>query len=318
MKAAVLIELNKPLELMDVPLPKLGVGHVLVNIDIAGVCGSQRLEIQGLKNNTKFLPHMMGHEGCGIVEDIGSGVTKVKIGDKVVMHWRVGSGIEADFVKYGKVGAGKVTTFSEQAVVSENRLTKIPHGVISEYGALLGCAITTAYGAVTHDANLQLGDSILIIGYGGVGHAISKACSLRGAGKIDVYDVKPGFKSWQQITQSKYDIIFDTVGIPSQFAKSIELLNSSGKYILVGQDNPANTLSIPNIGKFFDGNGKRLIASQGGNTNPDIDIPKYCNLYLHHKDYATWFISHKYPLEDVNTAIQQLSQPNTKRVILTI
>lgn len=142
-KAAILTELNSPLEIMDLEIPKLSVGHVLVEVHTTGICGSQILEIQGYKNNTKFLPHMMGHEGGGIVIDVDSSVSKVKSGDRVVIHWRKSSGIEANFVKYGNIGSGKAVTFAEKVIVSENRITKVPNDMKFDLCALCGCCLTT-------------------------------------------------------------------------------------------------------------------------------------------------------------------------------
>src|ERR1035437_6435377 len=130
MKAAILESIDAPLVVAEVGLTPLTFGQVLVKVLVSGICGSQLQEIAGNKNNAKFVPHLLGHEGCGIVEDIGVGVTKVKKGDKVVMHWRKGDGIEADFPTYmfkGKtMRSGKVTTFSEFSIVSENRITPVP------------------------------------------------------------------------------------------------------------------------------------------------------------------------------------------------
>ena len=99
-KAAVLVSLNQPLELYELTIDKLDFGQVLVKVISSGLCGAQLQEIQGLKGNANFLPHLLGHEGCGIVEEIGPAVTTVKPGDKVVMHWKKGSGLEAAFPNY--------------------------------------------------------------------------------------------------------------------------------------------------------------------------------------------------------------------------
>ena len=130
MKAAILEQIDAPLVIRDVELTELKVGQVLVKVLVSGLCGAQLHEIRGHKGNAKFLPHLMGHEGCGIVDKIGPGVTTVNLGDKVVMHWRPGSGIEAPFPSYvldGKsMSSGKCTTLSEYSIVSENRLTTVP------------------------------------------------------------------------------------------------------------------------------------------------------------------------------------------------
>ena len=100
MKAAILTEIDKPLKIEYIELTDLKIGQVLVKNIKSGLCGAQIQEIKGLKGNAKFLPHLIGHEGCGIVEQVGDGVTKVKKGDKVILHWRKGSGIESDFPSY--------------------------------------------------------------------------------------------------------------------------------------------------------------------------------------------------------------------------
>ena len=100
-EAAILVEIGKPLVISTIELPKrLEVGQVLVKLHVSGICGSQLGEISGLKGNDPYLPHLMGHEGCGEVLQIGPGVKEVLPGDKVVLHWRKGKGIQADPAKY--------------------------------------------------------------------------------------------------------------------------------------------------------------------------------------------------------------------------
>ena len=192
-KAAILEKLNSPLAIRELDLTELSVGQVLVKVIVSGICGSQLHEINGNKGNGKFLPHLMGHEGCGLVEEIGPGVSKVKPGDKVVMHWRPGLGIEADFPKYnldGKVfSSGKVNTLTEKAIVSENRLTVVPPDTNSEFAALLGCSLTTALGVIDNESNLRFGEKVAVIGCGGVGLNVLTAARLRGAGEIHAVDM---------------------------------------------------------------------------------------------------------------------------------
>src|SRR5438309_1246991 len=129
-KAAVLVEHNQPLQIIELTPNPLEVGQILVKVMCSGVCGAQLGEIAGVKGQDKYMPHLLGHEGAGVVQDIGPGVTHVRIGDPVAMHWRKGVGIEAKPAVYSLVmtrgaqtiGGGSVTTFNEMAVVSENRL----------------------------------------------------------------------------------------------------------------------------------------------------------------------------------------------------
>ena len=135
--AAVLVELGKPLVLEELEIPKLKYGQVLVKVLCSGICGSQIGEINGVKGTDKYLPHLLGHEGTGLVLECGEGVNSVNKDDKVVLHWRKGDGIQSPAPTYhsknlGTVNAGWVTTFNQYAVVSENRITTIPEDFDSE------------------------------------------------------------------------------------------------------------------------------------------------------------------------------------------
>ena len=173
MLAAILNKQNADLILDDVEAFALDVGQVLVKVEASSICGRQIAEITGRKGEDHYLPHLLGHEGCGVVEDIGLGVTTVKTGDKVVMHWRKGEGIESTFPRYkwGSqiIGGGLITTLSEKSVVAENRITKIPDDIPADVASLLGCATTTGLGLVNNEADLKIGQSIVVIGAGGVG-----------------------------------------------------------------------------------------------------------------------------------------------------
>ena len=188
MKAAILTDLNKPLVIGEVTIPELTFGQVLVKIAYTGICGSQLGEIDGKKGPDKFLPHLLGHEGSGIVEAIGPFVTKVKPGDHVILHWRAGSGIQAPVPKYfwedKTVNAGWVTTFQEKSIISENRLTRISESIDMEIASLYGCAVTTGFGAVNNDAHVTIGQSVVVFGSGAVG-----LCTLLGAKLASAYPV---------------------------------------------------------------------------------------------------------------------------------
>ena len=172
MQAAILVEQNKPLVIDEVELPsKLDFGQVLVQVNYSGICGSQLGEIDGVKGEDRYLPHLLGHEGSGIVLEIGPNVSHVQVGDSVVLHWKPGKGIDASPPKYkwqGKpLNAGSVTTFNQLAIVSENRLTPIPASFDMKAATLFGCAVTTAFGVVNNDANIKIGQSVVIFGLGG-------------------------------------------------------------------------------------------------------------------------------------------------------
>src|SRR5260370_772552 len=195
MRAAILTENNKPLALADLKMPReLSFGQVHVRMHYSGICGAQINEIEGAKGPDKFLPHLLGHEGSGTVVAVGPGVKTVKTGDRVVLHWRPSSGIQSETPKYDwngrTVNAGWVTTFNDEAIVSENRLTVIAADVDLRTAPLFGCAMTTAAGVINNDAQLKIGQSIVIFGAGGVGLNIAQAAAMVSAFPVIAIDVR--------------------------------------------------------------------------------------------------------------------------------
>ncbi len=197
--AAILVELAKPLEIVELDMPALKPGQVLVEIAFSGVCGSQVNEAMGLKGEDRWLPHCLGHEATGTVLETGAGVTKSKAGDKVVLSWIKGSGIEAGGAVYTwgsrKVNAGAVTTFQRHALVSENRLSLLPPGLDMRTATLLGCAAPTGMGAVMNVLGARAGDSIAIFGTGGVGLNACMAAAFAGATPVIGIDISPALGS---------------------------------------------------------------------------------------------------------------------------
>jgi S-(hydroxymethyl)glutathione dehydrogenase/alcohol dehydrogenase len=201
MKAAVLVELNKPLVMGDLDLPgQLSFGQVLVKIHYSGICGAQINEIEGTKGPDRFLPHLLGHEGSATVLDIGPGVKTVAKGDRVVLHWRPSDGLQSDPPAYQwngqRVNAGWVTTFNDHAVVSENRVTKIPSDFDLRIAPLFGCAVTTAMGVVNRDAEVQVGQSVVVFGVGGVVVNIVQSAHMVSACPIVAVDVVDSKLEW--------------------------------------------------------------------------------------------------------------------------
>jgi 2-desacetyl-2-hydroxyethyl bacteriochlorophyllide A dehydrogenase len=335
MKAVILKKLNSNLAVDNVELTPLQYGQVLVKNIVSGLCGAQLQEIAGLKGNANFLPHLMGHEGCGIVQEVGAGVATVKVGDKVVMHWRKGDGIEAPFPKYiydGKeMSSGKVTTLSEYSIVSENRLTSVPQDTPEELCALLGCGLTTALGVITNEANVKVGESILIIGAGGVGLNLIQGAKLVSAYPIvamDIIEEKRDLclsvgathfiNSTTEVTDQKFDIIIDTTGNDKAINHAISLLSGKGKLILVGQPKPGQDVIIPNANKLFNGTGQTIKATQGGMTSPVDDIPRYLNLYNAGLLDINKIITHRFDIDNINEAFNLLKSGKAGRIIINI
>lgn len=334
MKAAVLEKIDAPLAVKEVELTPLKFGQVLVKILVSGLCGAQLHEIRGHKGNAKFLPHLMGHEGCGIVEKVGLGVTTVKPGDKVVMHWIPGSGVEAPFPNYildGKtISSGKVTTLSEYSIVSENRLTSIPADTPSVLAAMLGCSLTTALGIIDNECDLKFGETVAIIGCGGVGLNLIQAANMRSVARVYGVDINQKMIDLSYIMgvtlftdsikniEDSVDVIIDTTGIPQVIAEAYEKLSPSGRLILVGQPAPGKSIELPNAVSMFDGSGKSVRATQGGGTIPQIDIPRYIELanrgILSYEQLHTDTFS----LDEVNEAFDLLKSGNAGRIMIKI
>tara|TARA_B100002051_G_C16740985_1_gene644296 strand:- start:2968 stop:3990 length:1023 start_codon:yes stop_codon:yes gene_type:complete len=338
MKSAILVESKKPLIIADIELPnRLDFGQVLVKISYSGICGAQINEIDAVKGTDNFLPHLLGHEGSGIVEEIGNGVTTVKPGDHVVLHWRKSKGIQSPPPTYSwkekKVNAGWVTTFNEKAIVSENRLTVIPKDFDLKTAALFGCAITSGFGAVNNDAKVKIGQSVLIFGIGGMGLSIAKAASLVSAYPIIGVDIhkdkfnlgkkfglthfidsnSDNFKlQLEKIAGSKgAEIVFETTGISRLMEYAYEITPNDGQTIFVGV--PHNKISIYSLPLAFN---KSLKASHGGNSIPDEDIPRYINLIQNKKMNLEDFITNEFDLSEINKALDLFRSGRAGRIII--
>jgi S-(hydroxymethyl)glutathione dehydrogenase / alcohol dehydrogenase len=334
MKAIVLEKIDAPLAIRDVELTELKVGQVLVKILVSGLCGAQLHEIRGHKGNAKFLPHLMGHEGCGIVKEVGPGVTNVNVGDKVVMHWRPGTGIEAPFPSYvldGKLmSSGKVTTLSEYSIVSENRLTTVPQDTPEDLCAILGCALTTAMGIIDNEVELKFGESVAVVGCGGVGLNLIQAAALKSACPIYAIDnnitkrelcFTAGasiFTNSINAVDEKVDVIIDTTGIPEVISECVSKLSGKGRMVLVGQPAPGKMVEVMNAVNLFSGMGQTIKATQGGRTNPTEDIPRYVRMHQEGILDVKQFVTHRFKLDQVNEAFDLLRSGNAGRIIIEI
>jgi S-(hydroxymethyl)glutathione dehydrogenase / alcohol dehydrogenase len=327
MKAAILVELGKPLVLAEVALPAaLEAGQVLVKVHYSGICGSQLGEIDGAKGEDRFLPHLLGHEGSGTVLETGAGVRHVKPGDKVVLHWRKGRGIESATPLYrwkgGKVNAGWITTFNEYAVVSENRLTPIPADSDLEVAALFGCAVTTGFGVVQNNARVRIGESVVVYGAGGVGLNIVQAAALVSAHPIiavDLHDNRLELAKRMGATHALnagredaparirelvgaggVDVFIDNTGLPQVIQAGYDLTGPAGRLILVGVPRKGNDISIHSLPLHF---GKVLSGSHGGESVPEEDIPRYHALFRTGRIKLRELLTDRYPLDRINEAI---------------
>jgi S-(hydroxymethyl)glutathione dehydrogenase/alcohol dehydrogenase len=341
MKAAILQKLQSPLVVDEIEIPDLECGQVLVQIHRSGICGAQLGEIAGAKGEDKFLPHLLGHEGGGIVVDVGPGVTHVRAGDHVVMHWRKGAGMQAAPAKYKWgdriVNSGWVTTFSEHAIVSENRVTPIPKGIPFEIATLMGCAVTTALGLINNLAQVKIGQSVAVFGCGGVGLNVVQGAAMVSADPIiaiDIYDHKLALarefgathviNSAQSdvreqlrdiVGTSGVDVFVENTGLTKLIEQAYELTAKTGKTILVGVPKHDQDITIHSLPLHF---GKVLTGCEGGGTDPTVDIPRYLRLYRAGKLKLDRMITHRLPFGDINGALEKVRAGEVGRCILSM
>lgn len=343
MKAAILVKQNQPLVVADIDLPKqLSFGQVLVKVLYSGICGAQINEIQGTKGTDKFLPHLLGHEGSGIVINTGEGVKTVKKGDYVVMHWRPSNGLQSNTPTYlwngKKVNAGWVTTFNESAVVSENRVTPIAGDFDMKLATLFGCAVTTAMGVINNDARVSIGQSVVVFGVGGVGLNIVQAAEMASAYPIIGVDINNDKVKMAKRFGATYcfnskttadlageirrivgkdgaDVVIDATGNARVIEQAYELTQPEGKTILVGVPRKGDNISIYSLPLHYN---KVLKGSHGGDSRPHIDIPRYIRLYQAGKLKLDGLITHEFKLDQINQAIETMKSGRAGRCLITM
>jgi S-(hydroxymethyl)glutathione dehydrogenase/alcohol dehydrogenase len=343
MKAAILVQSKQPLHIVNLKIPdELAYGQVHVKIHYSGICGAQINEIEASKGPDKFLPHLLGHEGSGTVLRTGPGVMTVKEGDRVVLHWRPSAGIQSQAPKYDwngqVVNAGWVTTFNEEAIISENRLTVIPDSFPIRIAPLFGCAITTATGVINNDAQVKIGQSVVIFGCGGVGMNIAQAADMVSANPIigvDIVDKKIEMGMQWGLTHAfnsatandirkqildvvgsrGADIVIDTTGNARVIEMAYELTSSDGKTILVGVPRKDDKVNIYTLPLHFR---KVLKGSEGGGVVPDVEIPRLIRLVDRGRLKLDGLITHEFTLSEINDAIKVFRSGEAGRVLINM
>lgn len=326
------------IEELSVPDPEFG--QVLVRLAVSGICHTQILEIEGKRGEDRFLPHCLGHEGSGIVEKTGKGVTRVKTGDPVILSWIKAGGINSPSIAYfqgeKKINAGAITTFNEYALVSENRVTRIPGEMPLDKAALIGCAIPTGAGAVFNTAKVQPGSSVVVFGTGGVGVCAVQAAAISNAGSIIAVDISDTnlerarsfgathivnpqkenpVETILELTQGRgADYAIECAGRKETMEQAfMSIRKFGGLEILIGNLPFQEKISIDPFQLIC---GKRIVGSWGGETNPDRDFPKYVDLYLSGKLKLDTMITHRFPLEKINDAFELMRSGKVGRAII--
>ena len=337
--AAVLVEPGRPLALEELDVPSLAPGQALVEIAWSGVCHTQVLECRGHRGADRHLPHCLGHEGAGIVRDLGPGTTKVRSGDAVVLSWIKGSGRDVPGAVYQgrgrRVHAGAVTTFSQHAVVSENRLTPLPAGIGLREAAALGCALPTGLGAVLNTARPRAGDALAVFGTGGIGLCAVAAGAVAGCVPVVAIDVRAEklalarrFGATHTIDAASedvasvlarlvpggLDVAIEATGRPDVMAQALAAVRDrGGTAVVVGNARHGERLVFD---PFELNRGKRLLGTWGGDSDPDRDFPRYARLVAAGRVPAGELLSGPYRLADVNRALDDLERGVAARPLI--
>ena len=335
-KAAVLEKNNSKLAIRNISLcGKLKKGQILVKLKYSGICGKQIDEIKAVGGKDPYLPHLLGHEGSGIVEKVGPGVKKVKKQDRVILHWIKSSGIQSETPKYifnnKYINAGWVTTFNEYAIVSENRVTKIQKRYSLKKASLFGCCATTALSLVYNQLNLKKKDTLLIVGVGGLGQIVLQAAKNFNVKKIIAAD-----KNIFALNKAKKLGADITIQLNKEKeVKQINNLNINKSVVATGNikaiEKTLKLMSLPSIcfvmgvppkKKSIKINAWKLMHNQtikgclGGNSYPQKDIPRFIKLDKKKLINLNQMIYKTIKLKDINKGIKMFKKNKTTGRIL--
>ena len=334
--AAVIIKKNK-INLKNIKIPKLNKGQLLVEVKYSGVCGSQLQEIKGLKNNSKYMPHMFGHEAVGKVILIHKSIKKVKVNDIVILSWIKSNGIQAKKPIYKnsqgkKINSGILTTFSKFVICSENNVSKKPKEMSDKLASIFGCAAPTGIGMVKKNIK-DFNKRILVYGLGGVGLSSLIYLKIKGAKNVIAIDKdskkikiakKIGFKNsfltnknLKKIIEKMFkdgaDYCIESCGYTETIENAFNFLNQNGKLIFSSHPKHGVKMSI-NPHDLI--SGKRIVGSWGGGINLDEDLKSIFNEIKKKIHYFNFLNSRIYNFTDIKSAIKDFKNYKVVRPIL--
>jgi S-(hydroxymethyl)glutathione dehydrogenase/alcohol dehydrogenase len=299
------------------------------------------MEVRGGRGEDPWLPHLLGHEGSGIVVAVGEGVTKVNSGDEVILGWIKGEGLDAPGAQY-KIGdqvinSGRVTTFCNYSVVSESRVVKKPAELAFDEAILFGCAIPTGAGMALNEINPSVEASVVVLGLGGIGLSALMALKALGIKELIAVDVSEEkleiakqlgashvlntkdddfLELFNKIKPEAADYCIESAGHVSTIELGFSLINkSSGKLMFASHPPEGETIRLtPHelIG------GKQIAGSWGGATQPDRDIPRIFDLFQSAKIPLDALLTKRYRLEQINEALDDLDAGRVFRPLIVM
>jgi Zn-dependent alcohol dehydrogenase len=331
--------------------------QVKVRIHNAGVCHSDQSVVDG---TIPFpTPVVMGHEGAGVVEEVGSAVRKVKVGDHVVLT-TLGNCGQCDACDRGQpthcretfgklprpftVGGEKAFqfanagVFSEYTVVNETQAVVIDNDVPLEVACLIGCAVVTGTGAVLNRAKVQPGQTVVVIGAGGIGQSVIQAARIAAAGRIVVIDANPAKEAVARLfgatdfidgattddavaavkelgLPNGVDHAFECVGHPALIRNAIDMLDWGGTCTLLGVPKLGTEASFV-VNTMY--NDKSILGCRYGSTRPHHDIPLLVRFYQDGRLQLDEMVSQIYPLADIQQALDDMHAGKVNRGVLSL
>lgn len=333
-------------------------GEVLVRILASGVCHTDLSAKNGVFGTEGF-PFLLGHEGSGIVEAVGEGVTNVAVGDHVILAWRAPCG-ECRFCQVGKphlcsasLNAHKgmktldgevltpilgIGTFCTHTLVHAKQCIPVREDLPPEQMSLIGCGVMTGVGAALYTANVQPGESVAVIGCGGVGDSVIMGARLAGATTIIAVDLDPRKLEWakefgathtvnprevdavatiKEITGGHgVDASFEAVGRPETLETAIMCRDLAGRCVVIGVADQKATYELP-IAKFFDIGGS-LRISWYGDCLPTRDFPLLAAWYEQGQLDLDRVVTKVIPLEEHDEAFHAMERGETLRSVIRL
>ncbi|MAG57098.1 MAG: alcohol dehydrogenase [Planctomycetes bacterium] len=348
-RAAVVTESGSPIAVLELRLAEPREGEVLVRVAAAGICHSDWHLVTG--DTAHPLPAVLGHEGAGVVEAVGAGVTKVAPGDRVALNWapycgtcflcKKGSpalcrtyvgplwaGTMLDGTPRFALDDGRpvyhycgLACFADRTVVPEPCCVPVPDAVPFEIAALIGCAVTTGAGAILNTAALEPGESVVVLGAGGVGLSAVMAARMVGCDPIIVVDraaaklemaadfgashaVAAGSGALEKVRELTdgfgADCAIEAVGHPQAQATALEATRSGGRCVLVGLAPMGSTTELDTARLVREE--KAVLGSYYGSCDPERDFPLLCDHYASGRLPLDRLVSRRWALEEVNDA----------------
>jgi S-(hydroxymethyl)glutathione dehydrogenase/alcohol dehydrogenase len=357
MKAAVLREVKKPLSIEDVKISKPGPHEVLIRTAAAGVCHSDLHFVDGLYPYP--LPAVLGHESAGVVEQVGAEVRTVKVGDHVITclsafcghceHCLTGymsrcvspetKRQQGDTPRLARDDSAmnqylNLSSFAEQMLIHEHACVAIRKDMPLDRAALIGCSVMTGVGAVVHTSNVRAGETVAVIGCGGVGLAAVNGAAIAGAGRIiaidmqgsklnlakefgatDVVNPKDGdpVKQVMDLTGGGVHHSFEAIGLKATAEQSFRMLRRGGTANIIGMI-PVG-VNIELHGADFLGE-KRIQGSLMGSNRFPVDMPRLVDFYMSGKLKLDQMISQRIKLADVNHGLDELRRGELARSVI--